>query len=31
MAINLLADGFPPDAIAKSAGWSVEQVRALVN
>ena len=31
MAKKLLADGFPPDAIARSAGWPVEKVQALLN
>ncbi|MDR1732532.1 MAG: hypothetical protein LBR61_10625 [Synergistaceae bacterium] len=31
MAKNLLADGVPPEIIAKSSGLSVEQVRSLVH
>ncbi|MDR1731552.1 MAG: hypothetical protein LBR61_05605 [Synergistaceae bacterium] len=31
MAKNLLADGVPPDIIAKSAGLPVEKIQALIN
>ena len=31
MARKLLADGVPPEVIARSAEWPVERVRALVN
>ena len=31
MAKKLLADGVPPEVIARSAEWPVERVRALVN
>ena len=31
MARNLLANGIPPDIIAKSAGLPVEKIQGLVN
>ena len=31
MARNLLADGYSPESVAKSAGWPVERVQTLIN